>query len=774
MARLGLPYDFKSANGSVVIPKGGLVALITVDDNGKGAVQDNLPFGKFYVKELQTNPFYQLNDMVFAIDVPYAGQDEAVSKVHVNNGGAIPNELKLGRIVVEKRGEIFVGASKTENGYTPIYELRGLPGATFEIITAEDLYDVFGKLIIKKGTVVDTITTDEDGRAESKPLPLGRYEIVETAAPAGFILDIQRHAIVLDFNGQVEEVVTKQITALNERYRAEIRIKKLWEVPAAAPKDFAPWKEITFGLYAKESILAADGSIAIPAGALIEVISIDANGNGKAKSDLPFGMYFMQELTTAEGYVLDDQRYDILFNTAGEDVTVLSLSAENKIQRGSLRVIKTFEGKTTPIAGVPFTVVGQTAFGEIRIEAKTDKDGIILLEGLPVGTYTVTELASELTTGYVLSPTQTIAVAGNKIAEMTINNKLQRGSLRVVKTFEGRTTPIEGVPFMIVGQTAMGEIRREAKTDKDGVILLENLPVGVYTVTEMRSNLTAGYVLSPAQTVTIEAGKTAEVKIENKLQKGSLRIVKTFEGLDKPLEGVPFLVVGKTVNGEMKFEVKTDKDGVIVLKDLPVGTYTVTEQKSDITASYILAPAQTVTIAAGAETTLKITNQLAKGEIRVLKVDKETGKPLEGAMFGLYKDGKLIAEAKSGKDGYAIFKDVAFGEYEIKELSAPVGYNRSEEVLKAVVGKDGSVLMFEVTNERIPGEPVEPEEPEIPVGPDMPVPGPEPLPKTGDSKTIVVIALVVLILAGGAVLLLRKRGKDEEPTEEPAESEEAS
>ena len=115
---------------------------------------------------------------------------------------------------------------------------------------------------------------------------------------------------------------------------------------------------------------------------------------------------------------------------------------------------------------------------------------------------------------------------------------------------------------------------------------------------------------------------------------------------------------------------------------------------------------------------------------------------------------------------------MAFGEYEIKELSAPVGYNRSEDVLKAVVGKDGSVVMFEVTNERIPGEPVQPEEPEIPVGPDMPVPGPEPLPKTGDSKTIVVIALVVLILAGGAVLWLRKRGKEEdETTEEATEAE---
>ena len=200
----------------------------------------------------------------------------------------------------------------------------------------------------------------------------------------------------------------------------------------------------------------------------------------------------------------------------------------------------------------------------------------------------------------------------------------------------------------------------------------------------------------------------------------------------------------------------------IILKDLPVGTYTVTEQKADVTAGYILAPAQTVTITAGNESVLRITNQLAKGEIRVLKIDKETGKPLEGAMFGLYKDGKLIAEAKSGKDGYAVFKDVAFGEYEVKELSAPVGYNRSEDVLKAIVGKEGSVVLLELTNERIPGEPVQPENPEVPVTPDMPVPPTERPPKTGDSKLVLVLALIALIVSGGAVLLLHKRGKNSE------------
>jgi LPXTG-motif cell wall-anchored protein len=578
---VGAPEDFSAFADVVfglfagediggIIPKDALIATITLDDNGKGVFSGDLPFGKFYVRELQTSPFYQLNDTIYPIDAAYAGQDKAVSKVQVNNGGTIPNELKMGKLVIEKKGEVLVGASRTADGYTPVYELRGLKGAIFDIVTAEDIYDVSGKLLLKKGTVVDTVTTGGDGKAESITLRLGSYEVVETAAPAGFVLDPTRHAVTLGFDGQTEEVLTTQVTVLNERQRVEINVKKSWELPASLPKDFVPWKDITFGLYAKADILAADGSVATPAGALIETIAIDKDGKGKAMTDLPYGAYYLQETRTAKGYALDDTKHVITFSPGEKATATFSVSAENKLQRGSLRIIKSFEGRKESLEGVPFLVVGQTAFGEVRFEAKTDK------------------------------------------------------------------------------------------------------------------------------------------------------------------------------NGE------------IVLKDLPVGSYTVAEQKSELTASYILAPAQIVSVTAGNETVLRIVNQLAKGEIRVLKIDKETGKPLAGAMFGLYRDGKLIAEAQSGKDGYAIFKDVAFGGYEIRELSAPVGYNRSEEALKAIVGKDGSVVLLEVTNERIPGEPVQPEEPERPVGPQAP------LPKTGDSNTIIVIALAVLILAGGVVLWLRKRGKDED------------
>lgn len=91
--------------------------------------------------------------------------------------------------------------------------------------------------------------------------------------------------------------------------------------------------------------------------------------------------------------------------------------------------------------------------------------------------------------------------------------------------------PISGVPFAITGKTLVGvDVRIETETDENGEINLENLLVGDYTVQELESDLTAGYILSDAETAFVVADALAEMAIENKLQRGDLRIIKTFEG----------------------------------------------------------------------------------------------------------------------------------------------------------------------------------------------------------------------------------------------------
>ena len=239
--------DFKAANGSVVIPKGGLVALITVDDNGKGAVQGNLPFGKYVVQEVKTNAYYRLVDTKYPVEAKYAGADKAVAHIQVHNGGiALPNELKLGKLTVLKQGEQLVGYTQDEVGSyivsQPLYELRGLPGAKFNVLAGQDIYNVYGKRIHQKGDLMDTITTGEDGKATTKLLPLARYELIELECPAGYVLLGEPQKVVLGIEGSVlTEIISKEVAVVNQRARAKLNLSKAAEKPEGAPKGYNPY-----------------------------------------------------------------------------------------------------------------------------------------------------------------------------------------------------------------------------------------------------------------------------------------------------------------------------------------------------------------------------------------------------------------------------------------------------------------------------------------------------------------------------------------------------
>ena len=165
---------------------------------------------------------------------------------------------------------------------------------------------------------------------------------------------------------------------------------------------------------------------------------------------------------------------------------------QNQLMRGSLKIIKTFEGLTTPIAGVPFHIIGKTEVGvTVELTAKTNADGEILLEKLPVGEYVVTELESPLTEGYLLSPAENAIVAQNQIAAMTIHNKRIYGALRVLKLDADTNEPLAGALF---GLYQDGKLLCEALSDANGLVLFDRLPFGAYEVKEISAP--GGYKLS--------------------------------------------------------------------------------------------------------------------------------------------------------------------------------------------------------------------------------------------------------------------------------------
>jgi uncharacterized surface anchored protein len=591
----------KDNTGKVVIPKDGLIALMSPGANGsdgtggKATLAALLPFCKVYAKELKTNIFYDINGTLYPVELKWQGEDVQVAKFSVTGSGiAIPNELKKGRIVVEKTGEILAGATrvtgKSDVTYTPIYELRGLPDVTFRLYADEDVYNVYGRLIYKKGDLVDTLKTGQDGKAESKLIHLGRYRLVEDV-PFGYVGESE-YPVTLGFDGELvtasdgSGIITKTVSIHNERQKASVILDKIMELPEGTPtdretvgEDFNPYADVLFALYAREDIKNADGEIAIPAGACIEIFGVDAKtGKAVINADLPVGYsFFIKEIMTGRGYGIIDDEFDVNFDYASEKGAVVKIAVnngeliENKLQRGSLKVIKVFEGREYSLPDVPFTFIGETAAGTtVTIEAKTDADGIIQLEGLLVGNWRVIELESDLTIGYVLSPEENAVVAANQIAELTINNKLQRGDLRIIKEFENQTHPISGVKFTVSGKTLTGEdYYGEFETDADGCIFIEGLVAGNYEVLEIGSELTTGYVLSEAQAAVIAHDEITEMSIHNRLIRGNVRLVKVDSSTGEPLQGAEFTLYDP--DGNFAGVYTTDKNGVILVEGLPYG-----------------------------------------------------------------------------------------------------------------------------------------------------------------------------------------------------------
>ena len=308
---------------------GGLITPQTLEyGKGYSLVEVQAPYG--YV--LDSEPVY------FDVEQENSEEESGVTIVKVERS----NMAQKGKITVSKSGEVFSRVSGNKGLYQPIFAVDNLEGAVYEITAAEDIITTDGTVRAEKGEVVDTLTTGEDGTAESKKLYLGKYEVKEVTAPFGMVLNDEIHAVELVYAGQEIEVTETGTEFYNERQRVEIDLNKTLEVDEAyGVGNNGEIKDVTFGLYAAEELTAADGSV-IPADGLIEVIFLDENGHGKAISDLPMGSYYVQEISTNAAYLISDEKYPVDFEYAGQETAIVNITAnegeaiENELIYGSV------------------------------------------------------------------------------------------------------------------------------------------------------------------------------------------------------------------------------------------------------------------------------------------------------------------------------------------------------------------------------------------------------------------------------------------------------
>ena len=637
-AETGATIPYAGAGFQIYDPNGELVTMTftypevtTIDTfyttaDGYLITPQTLEYGTGYsIVEVQAPYGYVLNSEPVYFDVTQDGsaEESGITVIEVVRS----NMAQKGTITVSKSGEVFTSVSENNGMYQPVFAVQGLEGAVYEITAAEDIYTLDGTLRASKGEVVDTITTGTDGTAKSKELYLGKYEVKEITAPYGMVLNDEIHAVELVYAGQNIAVTETETSFYNERQRVEIDLVKSLETDETyGVGNNGEIFDVTFGLYAETDLTAADGTV-IPADGLIEIISLDENGKGTVNSDLPFGSYYVKELSTNSAYVLNEQKYPVHFEYAGQDTAVVHLSAndgeaiENEIIYGSVSGLKSDEdGNALGGAVIGIFKTGTEEFTkENAIQTTTSADdGSFSFEKVPYGTWVIREIESP--TGFVLSEEEIAVTVGkvDEVVEIELVNYFIKGNIELTKVdADYPDNKLTGAVFEVYADT-----NGNGEFDKDDKLCGEmtELEGGVYQMTELRygkyfvreKTAPDGFVLDDGvYGVSIEEnGKTytvenkAGVGFINDAQKGSLKIVKTSS--DGKVEGFSFRVT--SADGyDQTF--KTDKNGEIFIEGLRIGEYTVSEVSDSASAGYILPADKQATVKTDSTTIVEMHNE---------------------------------------------------------------------------------------------------------------------------------------------------------------------
>lgn len=362
---------------------------------------EKLPYGDYTLKEVQAPYGYVLDDtpIPFSISQENSSTDTGVTVVKVK----ARDVAQKGVINITKTGEIFSSVEKNKGVYTPKYSISNLKGAIFEIYAAEDITTLDGTVRYEQGTLVDTITTDDDGVAKSKELYLGKYTVIEKTAPNGYVHDSTKYDVELTYAGQNVSVTSTDISVYNDRQKVSVSLKKIM----ANDKTFGIGNngEITsvrFGIYADEDIKASNGDV-IPKDALITFANCDKNGSIVFDCDLPVGFkWYAKEIATDAHYILSDTKYEFDTEYQGQDIKVIDIkinndkAIENNLIYGSVKGLKIDRETHEVIKGATFGLFKSdtTELTEENaiLTAVTDESGIFAFNNVPFGEYLIKEL----------------------------------------------------------------------------------------------------------------------------------------------------------------------------------------------------------------------------------------------------------------------------------------------------------------------------------------------------------------------------------------------
>ena len=607
-----LDYEFKNKITKVEISKQDITDsseiegahLVVFEKGNEAAIVDSWTSNKekHLIKGLEVGKTYVLRETIspygyaVAQDIEFTIRDTGdLQKV------VMKDELVYGQLKFNKYGEIFnqVIIGQTEFGTTesPVWNKSNLIGAEITIYANEDIV-IGNKTYYKKDEVVQALESGLDDVLSEK-LPVGSYYYKETQVPYGYIADTNKHYFEIK-DTKVNELQVIKSTLLNNRAKFNIDMKKLLEEQEIFVNKDA-YKDIVFGIFAREDILDYMGNVAIKSGIMISTTGITSEGLLENIPDLPDGKYFIKELATNSQYILNDEEYDFEVSYKGKDITEYIM--------------------------------------------KINENG-------------------------------------------TVDNKLARGSIQVKKVDTlDENKKLENIEFNISVDKDMKKVIKTEKTNNEGIATFSDLELGTYYIQE--KSQVDGYTLNNTiyQVEVKENGDCLVITCENKPTEATF--TKVDETGVKEIPGAKLQIIDKETNEVVEEWISTEESHIV--------NYLVEGKEyimKEISAPYGYEIAEEITFVMGDGIKVKMQDNPILKTLQLIKLDKKTEEVIkDNFTFGLYVDKEctqLIQQVDSNaKEGTITFKDLRYGEYFIKEISAPNGYVLSDKVNKVKINDKG-------------------------------------------------------------------------------------
>lgn len=700
------------------------------DENGYLILPESLKCGNYRIEEVRAPDGYTQNTQYVEIKVDKntAYQMDSVS------GDAIitvtyENHPVKGKLVIHKSGETLKSFKKDF-----VYEEASLEGAEFEIYAAEDIFtpdhqvDEQGNrhVIYAKDTLVKTVTTNKNGEAVIKDLPLGKYRVKETKAPAGFVLNPDSQEVAFIYKDQNTPEIEEKLEFSNERQKVELSVEKQDAETGKALKG------ATFGLYNKEAISSGD-KVIVKADTLLQEITSNEKGKAAFTLDLPLGRYYVKELQAPAGYVSSDEILEFDATYQGQDVKTIKLKSVKKNQPTTVEVTKADITTGTELDGASMSVLDKD--GNVIDSWTSVKDSPHVIKRLQVGkTYILREELAPY--GYLRATDVEFTISDTAevqkvkmedevpVARLLVNKKgefldsvslLDNAKGMIEHLFNYVTGNLTDVTFNVYAAEAIraadgvsadyyaaDELVGSITTDGNGIAQMDNLPLGRYYIVEKETS--HGYVLDNEPRyvdLTYRDQDTSLVTYsadwQNARQRVQVEVLKKEKDSDKVLSGAIFGLYAADDIVSSKGKVLLAKDTLIELKttdeegkiqfvaDLPVDSryyikelaapdgYVTDQEPQEFTFEYQGSGTSVAEYA--------FTFEDEQTTVELSKADLTDKKELPGASLKVTdEDGNTVDEWVSKEEAHIIKGLIVGKKYKMTETKPADGYVTAESI----------------------------------------------------------------------------------------------